>query len=56
MVGCGEFESVNAACEALVEVADTVYPDEDLSRLYNKKYETFKEIYPSLKAVFNKEI
>ena len=55
MVGCGEFESVNAACDSLVEISDTVYPDENISALYNKKYETFKEIYPSLKAVFNKE-
>lgn len=56
MVGCGEFESVTAACESLVEISDTVYPDENLSALYDKKYGTFKEIYPSLKAIFNKEI
>ncbi len=56
MVGCGEFESVVAACDKLVEISDTVYPDENLSALYDKKYGTFKEIYPSLKAIFNKEI
>ena len=56
MVGCGEFESVTAACDSLVEISDTVYPDEKLSSLYNEKYSTFKEIYPSLKAIFNKEI
>lgn len=56
MVGCGEFESVVAACESLVEISDTVYPDEKLSSLYNEKYSTFKAIYPSLKAIFNKEI
>ncbi|MBR3803513.1 MAG: xylulokinase [Clostridia bacterium] len=56
MVGCGEFESVVAACESLVEISDTVYPDEKLSSLYDEKYGTFKEIYPSLKAIFNKEI
>ncbi len=56
MVGCGEFESVVAACDKLVEISDTVYPDEELSKLYNEKYSTFKAIYPSLKAIFNKEI
>ncbi|MEE1285120.1 MAG: FGGY-family carbohydrate kinase, partial [Acutalibacteraceae bacterium] len=56
MVGCGEFESVVTACESLVEISDTVYPDEKLSSLYNEKYSTFKAIYPSLKAIFNKEI
>lgn len=56
MVGCGEFESVADACNNLVEISDTVYPDEKLSSLYNEKYSTFKAIYPSLKAIFNKEI
>ena len=56
MVGCGEFESVVTACESLVEISDTVYPDEKLSSLYDEKYNTFKAIYPSLKAIFNKEI
>ncbi len=56
MVGCGEFESVADACNKLVEISDTVYPDEELSKLYNEKYGTFKAIYPSLKAIFNKEI
>ncbi len=56
MVGCGEYESVVDACENLVEISDTVYPDEKLSALYDEKYNTFKAIYPSLKAIFNKEI
>ncbi len=56
MVGCGEFESVVDACDTLVEISDTVYPDEKLSALYDEKYGTFKAIYPSLKAIFNKEI
>lgn len=56
MVGCGEFESVADACNKLVEISDTVYPDEELSKLYIEKYDTFKAIYPSLKAIFNKEI
>lgn len=52
MVGCGEFESVADACDELVEISDTVYPDSELTALYNKKYEIFKQIYPSLKSVF----
>ncbi|MBQ8026594.1 MAG: xylulokinase [Clostridia bacterium] len=54
MVGCGEFDSVQSACDTLVETADTVYPDEKLTDLYDKKYDTFKKIYPSLKDVFEK--
>lgn len=59
MVGCGEYKTVNDACKALVQISDTVYPDAELSALYDKKYQNFKKIYPSLKDVFsdlNKEI
>ena len=52
MVGCGEFESVDAACAKLVDIADTVYPDEELTALYEKKYNNFKKIYPALKNFF----
>ena len=52
MVGCGEFENVDEACAELVEVSDTVYPDEELTALYEKKYNNFKKLYPALKNVF----
>ena len=52
MVGCGEFESVDEACAELIEVADTVKPDEELTALYEKKYNNFKKIYPALKNFF----
>lgn len=52
-VGCGEYKSVGEACEKLVEVSDTVYPDKELSALYEKKYNNFRKIYPALKNVFS---
>ncbi len=52
-VGCGEFENVADACQKLVEVSDTVYPDEKLVALYENKYENFKKIYPALRNVFS---
>ncbi len=52
MVGCGEFESVDEACAELIEVSDTVYPEEELTALYEKKYNNFKKLYPALKNVF----
>lgn len=58
MVGCGVYGSVNEACNALVDIAETVYPDNELTLKYEKKYQNFKKIYPSLKTVFtdlNKE-
>ena len=52
MVGCGAFESVQAACDALVRVAGTVEPDRELTARYDAQYRKFKTIYPTLKNVF----
>ena len=53
MVGCGVYNNVNEVCNALVEVVDSVEPDESLAALYDKKYQNFKKIYPALKETFN---
>ncbi len=52
MVGAGEFSSVNEASEKLVEIAETLLPDERLTALYEDRYNKYKEIYPALKNVF----
>ena len=52
MVGCGAFESVQAAADALVRVADTVEPDPVLTARYEEQYRRFRQIYPALKGVF----
>ena len=51
-VGCGEFESVEAAAEKLVKVIDTVEPDPELAAKYEKQYQKFRKIYPALKGLF----
>ena len=52
MVGCGAFESVAAAADALVEVSETVEPDPALSARYEAQYRKYREIYPAMKALF----
>jgi len=52
MVGCGQYESVQAASDALVEVASTVYPDGELTEKYEARYQQFRKIYPACKALF----
>ncbi len=52
MVGCGAFESVRSACDALVRVAGTVEPDPELTARYEERYRKFQTIYPALKNVF----
>ena len=48
-VGCGEFASVEEAADKLVKVIDTVEPDAELTAKYNQ----FKQIYPTVKPVFD---
>lgn len=52
MVGCGRFESVQAAADALVEVASVVEPDPALTARYEARYRQYSTIYPALKPVF----
>ena len=52
MVACGEYKSVEDAAAKLVEVVDTVHPDEELTALYNDRYAQFKKIYPTVKELF----
>ena len=51
-VANGEYESVAQAAAAIVKVTDTVEPDVELAALYEKRYQTFRGIYPRLKEMF----
>lgn len=53
-VGCGKYSSVEEATEKLIKVVSTVEQDPQLVELYNKKYQVFKELYPTLKDMFDK--
>ena len=52
MVGCGQFPSVQAAADALVEVADVIQPDTELIARYEQRYQQFQKIYPACKELF----
>lgn len=52
MAACGEYDSVKSACDALVQVVETVKPDRELAALYEEKYQKFSKIYPALKETF----
>ena len=52
MVGCGQYASVQATSDALVEVASTVQPDAALTAKYEARYQQFKKIYPACKELF----
>ena len=51
-VGCKEFASVEEATEKLVKIVDTVKPDAELVAKYEERYQKFRQIYPTLKGLF----
>ena len=55
MVADGVYGSVAEAAAAITGISTSVYPDAELVKLYAKKYEKFKKIYPAMKNLF-KEI
>lgn len=52
MVACGEYATVQDACNAIVSVASTVEPEPELAALYEKRYQQFRQIYPACKNLF----
>ena len=51
-VANGEYPTVQDAVDKLVKVTDTVEPEPALVEKYEKKYQTYRKLYPALKAVF----
>ena len=52
MVACGAYATVADACNALVSVASTVEPEDELVARYEKRYQQFRKIYPACKDLF----
>jgi len=50
-VGGGIWPSVDAACGAVVRVADRVSPEPSNQSLLEKQYEAFRRLYPALRSV-----
>lgn len=53
-VACGEYASVQEAADKIVKVIGTEKPDPALAAKYDKCYAKFKEIYPTVKPLFDK--
>lgn len=53
-VGCGKYATVEEAAAKLIKVIDTTEQHPAIVELYNKKYNVFKELYPTLKEMFDK--
>lgn len=51
-VACGEYASVGEAAEKLVKISGTVRPDPQLAARYDRRYQTFRSLYPTMKPAF----
>ena len=51
-VGCGEYPDVETIASKLVKVIDTVEPEPELVEKYEERYQKFRKIYPTVKALF----
>ncbi len=54
MVGTGAYGSVSACADALCRVRETVTPDPEIAARYEAQYRKFREIYPTMKDLFQK--
>ncbi len=52
-VGCGTYKSVEEAAGKLIKVIETTEQDMEVVEKYNKKYEIFKQLYPTLKNIYD---
>ncbi|WFR58268.1 xylulokinase [Anaerocolumna sp. AGMB13025] len=53
-VGCGKYASVEEAAGKLIKVIETTEQDPVIVAKYNKKYDIFKDLYPTLKTMFDR--
>lgn len=52
MVACKNYSTVDEAVSAITSIREITYPDENAAALYQRKYNVFRKLYPSLKNIF----
>ena len=52
-VACGEYASVEEAAAKIVKIVDTVEPIPENAARYEKQYQKFRQIYPTVKELFD---
>lgn len=52
-VACNEYASVEEAAARIVKVVDTIEPTPELAKKYEEKYNKFKQVYPTVKGLFD---
>ena len=50
-VAIGEYSSIKEAVEATVKIKEIFYPQEEKTKIYEGKFQIYKDIYPTLKSL-----
>lgn len=50
-VGCGHYEDISSACEAVVKLKEQISPPRPVVRRYEEGYQVFRRLYKELKQV-----
>lgn len=51
-VGCGEYPDVKTIADKVVRVIETIEPDPELVERYEAQYQKFRQIYPTVKVLY----
>ncbi len=51
-VGCGEYDSIEQACDATIQVAEHIRHNPQAAAVYERAFATYRALYPSLKEHF----
>ncbi len=51
-VACGEYTCVEEAATKMVKIVDTIEPEPELVAAYEKRYQSFRQIYPACRELF----
>ena len=52
MVADKAYESVEDCCGKLIQTREVVRPDKDIAERYEKQYQKYREIYPTVKQLY----
>jgi len=51
-VACGAYPSIKSAAQKMSKVKKVIEPDQELTALYDARYQSFRQFYPALKNCF----
>ena len=51
-VACEEYRDIDACVKNMIQIKQSIHPDEAIMKRYDRQYEKYRMLYPALKPVF----